>query len=197
MCTRFQQLPHALDRRVQAQVCAHVHDVADFLVQHIGGEAECRDVGAHQAAGYGVLLEYRDFVAQGQQVVGDGERCRAGADTGDALAVFLARRLRQQRRDVVAIVGGDAFQTTDGNRLFLDSAAPAGGFAGSIADSAQDTRKNVGLSIHHVRGGELALGDQSDVFGNIGVRRTGPLAIDHPMEIIRFRSIGRLHDSSY
>jgi hypothetical protein len=29
------------------------------------------------------------------------------------------------------------------------------------------------------------------------VRRTGPLAIYHPMEIIRFRRISRLHDSSY
>src|SRR6266478_4888467 len=50
---RFEQLAHALHRRVQAQVRAHVHDVADFLVQHMGGKAECRDVGAHQAARYG------------------------------------------------------------------------------------------------------------------------------------------------
>ena len=94
------------------------------------------------------------------------------------------------------LIRGDALQSADGDRLFLDSAAAAGGFAGPVADSAQNAREDVGFSIHHVGFGELALGDQPDVFGNVGVRRTGPLAIYNPMEIIRFRSIGRLHVSS-
>jgi hypothetical protein len=90
----------------------------------------------------------------------------------------------------------DALQSANGNRLLLDAAAAAGRLAGPIADSTQDAGKNIRFSIHHVRGGELALGDQSDVFGNIGVRGASPLAIDHPMKIVRSRSIGRLHDSS-
>ena len=47
---RVEQLLHALDRRIQAQVGAHIHDVADFLVEHLGGQSECRNIGAHQAA---------------------------------------------------------------------------------------------------------------------------------------------------
>jgi hypothetical protein len=95
---RIEQLPHAPDRRVQLQVRAHVDDVADLLVEHLGGQPERRDVGAHQTARHRELLEYRDLVAQRQQVVRDGERCGTRADAGDALAVLLARRLGQQRR---------------------------------------------------------------------------------------------------
>ena len=44
-----------------------------------------------------VLLENRDVVAQGHQIVGDGERGGARADAGNALAVLLLRGARQQR----------------------------------------------------------------------------------------------------
>ena len=81
---------------------------------------------------------------------------------------------------------GDALQPADGDRLFFDAAAPAGGFAGPVANPAQDARENVGFAIHHVGFGEFALSDQTDVLGNVGVRRTGPLAIYNPMEVIRF-----------
>jgi len=93
--------------------------------------------------------------------------------------------LRQQRRDVVTMIGGDAgffFQSANGDGLFLDSAAAAGGFARSIANPAQNAREYVGFSIHHVGLGELALRYQADVFGTSVVRRTGPLAIYHPMK---------------
>jgi hypothetical protein len=191
------QLAQALHRRIQAQIRPHAHDVADLLVQHIGGQAERRNIGSHQSARDRVLFEYRDLVAHRQQVVCDGKRRRARADAGNALAVLLTRRLGQERGDVVTIVGRNALQPANGNRLGLDSAAAAGRFAGSIAHPAQNAREDVGLSIHHVCGGELALGDQTDVFGNIGVCRTRPLAIHNSMKIIRLRRIGRLHDSSY
>ena len=84
---RVEQLAQALDRRVQAQRHAHVEDHADLLVEHALRQPERRNVAAHQAAGHGVLLEDRDFVAERRQVVGDRERGRAGADAGDALAV--------------------------------------------------------------------------------------------------------------
>ena len=45
--------------------------------------------------------------------------------------------------------------------------------------------------------GEFALGNESDVFRDVGMRRAGPLAIDHAMKIIRPRSIGRLHSPSF
>ena len=192
----IEQLPHALDGRIQAQVRAHVDDVADFFIEHIGGKPECRNVGAHQSAGHAVLFEYGDLIAQRQQIIGHGQRRGPRADAGDPLAVFLARRFGQQRGDVVAIVGGDAFQPADGDRLFLDAAAAAGRFAGPVANAAQNAGEHVGFAIHHVGFGELALSDQTDVLGNVGVRRTGPLAIYNPMEVIRLGSIGRLHVSS-
>ena len=146
--------------------------------------------------GTAILLENRDLVAQRQQIVGHGQRRRSCADARDALAVLFLRRPGQARRDVVAVVRGDALQSADGYRLFLDTAPPAGRFAGPIADPAQDAGEYIGIPIHEVSLGELTLSDQTDVFGNVGVRRTGPLAIYNPMKVIRIRSIGRLHVSS-
>jgi hypothetical protein len=83
----------ALDRRVVANVHAHVEDHADLFVEHLLGQAERRDVRAHQAAGLAELLEDRDFVAEGHEVVGHGQRRGAGADAGRPLAVLLRRGL--------------------------------------------------------------------------------------------------------
>ena len=184
------------DRRVQAQVRAHVHDVADFLIQHRGRQAEGRYVGAHQSAGDRVLLENRDLIAQGQQVVGDGERGGPRAYARNAAAVPDLRGARQQRTDVVSMIRRDALQPADGHGLVFDPPAPAGGLARPVADSPKDAREHVGRPIHHVGVGELALGDQPDVFRNIGVCRAGPLAVDHFVEIIRLAGIGRFHVSS-
>ena len=49
------------------------------------------------------------------------------------------------------------------------------------------------MPVHHVRLGEAALGDQPDVFGDIGVGRTGPLAIDYFVEIIGRTNVGGFH----
>ena len=38
-----------------------------------------------------------------------------------------------------------------------------------------------------------ALGDQADIFGNRGVRGTGPLAIDYFVKVVGGRDIGRFH----
>src|SRR5579863_2894081 len=119
---RVEQLPHTLDRGVEAQVRAHVHDVADLLVQHLGGETERRNIRAHQAAGYPELFEYRDLVAQRQQIVRDRERGRARAYAGDALTVLFTGRFGKPRRDVLAVVGCDALQPANGNGFFLNSA---------------------------------------------------------------------------
>ena len=88
-----EQRLQAVDRRVVADVHAHVDDVADLLVEHLFGQAERGDVDAHQAAGPRQLLEDRDLVAERHQVVGDGQRRRTGADERDLLAVLLRRRL--------------------------------------------------------------------------------------------------------
>ena len=86
-----EQAAQARHRGVVAEVDAHVDDRGDLLVEHLGGQAERRDVGAHQAAGLIVLLEDDHLVAERHEVVRDRERRGPGADAGDALAVLLAR----------------------------------------------------------------------------------------------------------
>ena len=91
-----EQRLHAVDGRVIANVDAHIEDLVDLVIEHVRGQTERRNVSAHQSAGLAVLFEHHDFVAQRQKVVGDGERCGARADAGDALSVFLRWDLRQQ-----------------------------------------------------------------------------------------------------
>ena len=174
-------------------VDAHVEDEADLLVQHRLRQAERRDVAAHEAAGHGEALEDRHVIAQRREIVGHGQRGRAGADAGDALAVLHGRRLRQLAVQLALEVGGDALEAADRHRLLLDAAAPAGRLAGPVADAAEDAREHVGIAVQQVRVGEAPLRDEADVFGHIGVRGTGPLAIDDLVEIVRMRSVGRFH----
>src|SRR6267142_2695306 len=81
----------------------------------------------------------------------------------------------------------------DGDGLFLDAPAPTGRLTGPIADPSQDPREHIRVPVHHVRLGEAALGDQADVFGDIGVSRTGPLAIHDSMVVVGMRGIGWFH----
>ena len=93
-----EQLLHAVDRRVVADIDAHVENRRRSPRRStLLGQAERGNVGAHQPARLVQLFENRDFVAERQQIVGDRERRRTGADAGDALAVFSARESRGSR----------------------------------------------------------------------------------------------------
>ena len=85
----LQQSFQAGDRGVVANVDAHVEDHLDLFVQDLFGQAKRRNVGAHQAAGLGALLEHDDFVAKRNQIVGHREGRGPGPDAGDALAVLV------------------------------------------------------------------------------------------------------------
>ncbi len=74
-----------------------------------------------------------------------------------------------------------------------DPAAAAGRFTRTIARAAQNRREHVRFPIDHVRFGVLALGDEADVLGNVGMGRTRPLAIHDFVEVRRLANIGRLH----
>jgi hypothetical protein len=114
-------------------------------------------------------------------------------DTGDALSVGALRDTREPVGEVALEICRDPLEPTDRNRLFLDPAAPACGLAGPVADAPENTREDVGLPVHHVGLGHFSLGDQSNVFRDVRMSRTSPLAIDDPMEVRRVRGIGGLH----
>ena len=108
--------------------------VADLFVDHFVGQPEFGYLGAHHAAGLRVGVEDHDFVSGGGKIARHGQRGGAGADAGDALAVAALGRTRQQRCDLVLVVGGDALQPADRHRLRL-----APGRAGTPARMADRT----------------------------------------------------------
>ena len=49
------------------------------------------------------------------------------------------------------------------------------------------------MAVHHVGVGEAALGNKSNVFGNVGVCWASPLAIHDLVKVVGLRSVRRLH----
>ena len=90
----------------------------------------------------------------------------------------------QEGSNVIAEIGGDPFQATDGNRLVFHSPAPAGRLARTVADAPEYRRKDIRGSVQEVSVRIAALCDHSDVFRDIRVRRASPLAVDDPMVIV-------------
>ena len=94
--------------------------IADLLVDHLVGQAELRDLAAHHAAGPRVGVEHGDFVADRGEIARDGQRGGPGADAGDPLAVaFVGGAFGRRSGDVALVVGGDALEPADGDRLLL------------------------------------------------------------------------------
>ena len=171
----------------------HVEDQVDLFVGDRFGQAEARDLGAHHAAALGVAVEQHAVIAERHQIARDGQRGRAGADEGDALAVLLARDRRQIGADVALVVGGDALQPADRHRLLLDPAAPAGRLARAVAGAPENAGEDVRIPVDHIGVGVAPVGDQPDVFRHRRVGRARPLAIDDFMKIVRNADIGGLH----
>ena len=124
-----EQFLHAADELAEAGLDAEIEDAVDLLVDHRFGQAEARDLRAHHAAALGVAVEHHAVIAERRQIARDGQRGRAGADQRDALAVLLRRGWRQIAADVALVVGRDALQPADRDRLLLDPAAAAGRLA--------------------------------------------------------------------
>ncbi len=187
-----EQRLHALDAVTALEVDAETQDVAGLLVDHRIGQAEFRDLRPHHAAGFRIAVEHGAVIAERRQVARHSQRGRTAAHEGDALAVLRCGAW-QTLLDVVLEVRGNALEAADRHRRLLDASAPARRLAWAIAGASQDSRKHVRLPIDHVGVAVAALCDQSDVFGNGGVRWTGPLAIDHFMKVVGGRDIGRFH----
>src|SRR6185436_20022635 len=110
---------------------------------------------------------------------------RPRPDQCHALAVLGRGRFRQSAANVVFVVGGDALQAADRDRLLLDPAAPARRLAWPVAGAPEDPRKNVRVPIDHVGIRIASGGNEPNVFGYGCVSRTSPLAVDDLMKIVR------------
>ena len=187
-----EQLLQAVDAVAALELDAEVEDVVGFLVDHRIRQPEFRNLRPHHAAGLGVGIEHGAVVTERREVAGHRQRGGAAADDRDALAV-LRQRPRHAVLDVVLEIGGDALQPADRDRRILDAAAAAGGLARTIAGASENSRKHVRSPIDHVGVAVAAFSNQADVFWNGRMRGTGPLAVDHFVEVVRRRNISRFH----
>ncbi len=170
---RPEQRLEALHRRAVPNLHPHVDDHGDLFVEHRGRQTEAGDVGPHEPARPGVLLEHHDLVAERHQIVGHRQRRGSRADTGDALPVLRRGRLRQSRADVSLEIGGHALDAADGDRLLLDAHAAAGRLARAIAGAPEDPREDVGVAVEQIGVVVAPLRDHADVLRHVGVRRAG------------------------
>src|ERR1041384_4612055 len=144
-------------------VYAEIEDVINLLVQHGFGQAKGRYLAEHKAPALVLLVKKMYLVAQRGQVSRHRQRSRPRADQRYLFAVRSKRRLRHKRFDLALVIRGDAFQTADRHRLFLDAAAAAGGLAGAVAGAAEYAGKHVRIPVDHIRLGIPALSDQADI----------------------------------
>lgn len=91
------------------------------------------------------------------------------------------------------MVGGYSLEAANGDRFFIHAATPAGRFAGPVTDAAEYAGKDITLAIDHVGIVKSALGYESNVFRNVSMGGTAPLAVHYLMKILGIGSIGRLH----
>ena len=186
-----------LDRRVVADVDAHVENRADLVVQHFFRQPERRNVGAHQPAGLVVLFEDGDFVAERQQIVGDGERCRARRRCSATRLPFFVRGSSEGDAEISPRRSA-ATRFSRQIATGLPSRRPrrqAGSHGRSQVrpENRRETRWTPGSPC---RRRCTALRDQADVLGNVGVRGTGPLAIHYFVEVIRVANVASLQSLS-
>ena len=92
------------------------------------------------------------------------------------------------------MIGGDALQPADRDGLAVDAAAAARRLARAIAGAAKNAREHVRLAIEDVGVIEPALRDHPDVFRDVRMRGTRPLAVDDLVVVIRVRGIRPIHD---
>src|SRR5689334_14865025 len=110
----------AVDAPLGDKLTASGQRVADLFVDDLIRQAELWNLAAHHAAGARVGIEHDDIVADCGEIACDGQRRGACADTGHALAVSLRWRAGQERCDVLLVIGRDALEPANCDRLFLE-----------------------------------------------------------------------------
>ena len=66
----------------------------------------------------------------------------------------------------------------------FDATTTTGRLARAVAGATQHAGKHVGFPVDHVRIAVASMRDQPDVFGNRGMRRARPLAVNNLVEIV-------------
>src|SRR5690349_1084081 len=92
-----------------------------------------------------------------------------------------------------AQIGSYTFQPTDRDWFSVQPPAPARWFARPVACSPENRWEHIRLAVEHVGVGVAPLRNQPDIFGNIGVGRACPLAIDNFMKVVRVLNVCGLH----
>ncbi len=152
----------AADDAVVDELDALALEVLDLAVDYALGQTELGDAVGQDAAALVQRLEDRDVVALLHEVARAGEAARAGADDSDLVAV--GRRHDGAGAGVVGVlhvvVGHEALQTADADRLALDAAdAVLLALALLGADTAADGGQSGGSGDDLISGLEIALGD--------------------------------------
>src|SRR5271166_379166 len=188
-----QQGFQVVDTLAPAKLDSEIEDVVAFLIDDGFRQSESRDLRADHAARLGILVEDDAIIAERRKVTRDCQRCRPAADQRNTLAVADGSRAGQAGTDIVLEVRRNALQAADRNRLLFHADPPAGRLAWPVAGTPENSGKDIGFPIDHVGVAVAASGNQSDVFRDWGVSRTGPLTIHDLVEVVRCRNVGRFH----
>ena len=98
-----EQRLEAVDAFAADEFDAEIEDVIAFLVDDAFRQAEFRNLRAHHAAGFRVLVEHDAVVTHRREIARHGKRGGAAADQRNALAILCSRRLGQTGADVVLV----------------------------------------------------------------------------------------------
>ena len=93
--------------------------------------------------------------------------------------------------DRTFVISGNTFESADSDRFFINSAAAAGGFAGTVAYPPENSGKNIRHPVNHIGVFVLFVIDHPDVFRYCRMGRAGVLTVDDLMKIFRILYIGR------
>jgi len=96
--------------------------------------------------------------------------------------------------DVSAMVSGYALESANCYRFPVNPLTPTGRFTWSVTCPAENRRKHVRYAVDHVSVSISALCYQANVFRNVGMRGTSPLAINDFVKIRRIGNIGWFHE---
>jgi hypothetical protein len=90
------------------------------------------------------------------------------------------------------VIGADPFEAADSNSFVFDPASSAYRFTGSVADSAKNAGKNIGVPVDHV-GIVIAPGCyEPNIFRDRRMGGATVLAVDHSVKIFRIVGICRV-----